>query len=1145
LSDGREVRRFAGIPPKLHLPKPLKIRIIPAMRTKATLFSFLLVFSMYLVYGWVLVPLVLPTTIGIRPPPPGDEDDKIRAEIAHLLELFPEGDWERDRRRKINLLRFVEMGKETIVLFEKDTPNGKRLTLEPCTIVFLSDAQEPVDGEEAENENRRSVVIRTQRSAEIEFDRDFVPGKMAQPKMLSSCLWGKVTIKSIGEDPGKHDNFSLETEDVRITESPGLTRIEALKDVRFTFGFHTGTGNKLTLDLTPSDLNQQHSEKELSSATFQTLKSLRLVLPENPDVPAKLSGDGYVPDGPAATIDVHCNGQFVFAANPAEQNWTADFFEKVEMVRKNTDNTVDQLTADKVRLMLKPIEGTSAGNKTSHLDRIEPALFIAEGKAGRTGQPVEPARLSVKQGSDVTLIGDQIIFDLRENSLILSTRQGPGASPVVEMIVAEQYTIQSEHFVQYTLGQNGAFGKFVSQGKGNMTGKTGEGASAKDINLTWNEMQMEPHPLVKDQIVLHLNKGIFAQMNGFGTMTADELMLCFNFAPTSPTPAKSAPSKLPGAALSGTGGQKSQLVLDHAIVKDRNRVVFKTASGECHVKQLQIHFTNVTPDGRILQSLWMPQMLTVKPPTPPDGTVRPARTFASSQTIRQVQHSEPLSPLNPLTPMPSVQLYPPAPTASAPAYGSNIVPTPQMGSAPATPTKGFVETQNLLGIKSSPNGGKFEMTGDLMRMRVRIQNGQSAAEVVAVEGNVHLKEKFAGSVPNTAIDITGDTVTIWDPAEPTTQINISGHATGSDAVFKGKGVELRSRELNISRPDNKFWTDVPGRLVANTGQLNVPAAQTADGRRQTAADNLAGTLVNDKLTVEWNTEMVCDGLVLHFGRLDRKDSRVQTEYQAKTLLCDRMEIQLKRKVMLFEPEEPTVIQILCAGDVRFRERKLNDDGKQQSNVTARVEKLYYNVEGDFFNAEGPGELSMMFLGTGQGFGKNNLAGNLAGTPGNANNPKPNGDSLTYLAVWFRDAMQGTLRENNKIVDIKGRVRAAYCPAKGWEDVINQENFGVARRTGYTLECDLLRTAEVPNPTNLSQSSMELTASDSAIIEGVDGLYGRAKTIKYNQAKSMVHLDTNVVIQTATSQTEIRGQSIRYNIETGAVEMTQTQFGLGL
>jgi hypothetical protein len=819
-------------------------------------------------------------------------------------------------------------------------------------------------------------------------------------------------------------------------------------------------------------------------------------------------------DSNATTIDVRCQDRFVFAANPAENGWTASFRQNVEMVRNNPDRTIDRLTADEVHLTL-----TSQGvdNKTSQFDRLEPALFVARGRPGHGNQPPVPARLSVKQGGDVTLLGDEIFLDLRQNFMSLATRTESGASPYVEMIVDDQYVIKSERSVRYTFGQDGAFGRFIADGKGNLTGKIGDGVNARDIRLDWNDMRMEPHPTIKDQLVLKTNQGITANMDGFGAMTAQQLEIFCVLA------------------------AGNNWILDQISVRDN--VLFETASGTCKVNQLHIFFVNVTPDGREIRSSRMPQTFAQASPVPPSmafggvafgGAVVVQQPTVQNPTVQnpitQVQHLQPLMPQNMVAPIP---LYQPA----APHVAAPIRITPHR-TEPRS-----LETQNLMGINSSP-GGKFDMTGNQMRMRVRIQSGQSAAEIVEIEGNVHLKESVANnSAQNVSqtmpIEIFGDIVTIWDPSEPTTKIKIARRASSNDAIFKGRGVELSAGELNISRADNMFWSPGPGRLVAHPSQMNMQGIPTSS-----ASDDI--------LTVEWNREMKCDGLVLQFiGHPDASGNRVKAAYQTQTLECNEMQIRLNRQVMFFDDQSsvvPRAVSIQCVHNVRITNRQLDAQGNQRSLDILRLTggaMLQYDVDNNYFLAEGPGEFSSVFVGSAQGFDLN--AQNNA-----QNNVQNNADTLNHLSVWFPDQMQGRLLGDKKEVDIRGRkVMVAYSPANSWDDRIGIENFSAARLRGYTLECERLQIEEIVNPLNPSQSFMELTASDTAIIEGPGGLYGRAHAIRFNQARSTVDLDgaSGSVTLVLPRMAQMQGQPPRvearrlvYNIATGTFEIIEVQGG---
>jgi len=280
--------------------------------------------------------------------------------------------------------------------------------------------------------------------------------------------------------------------------------------------------------------------------------------------------------------------------------------------------------------------------------------------------------------------------------------------------------------------------------------------------------------------------------------------------------------------------------------------------------------------------------------------------------------------------------------------------------------------------------------------------------------------------------------------------------------------------------------------------------------------------------------------VLQFEGQPGLENRVQVTHQTQTLWCNFMEVRLNRRVMFFDDQstvEPRAVDIRFSGDVRVRNQQLDVQGRRQSLNIIRVANLHYDIDRDYFIAEGPGEISSVFLGSGQGFDRN-----LAGNPATQNN----NEGLNCLAVWFQNNMQGTLLGNNKKVDIRGRVEAVFYPAANWEDVIARENISAVRRIGYILTCEQLMIVEVPDPLNMSQSFMELTASTDARIEG-SGIFARAQQIMYNQAKNTVQMDGNVRLET-TSQgqrtTHPTAESIRYNLGTQAIELIQTH-GVGI
>jgi lipopolysaccharide export system protein LptA len=71
--------------------------------------------------------------------------------------------------------------------------------------------------------------------------------------------------------------------------------------------------------------------------------------------------------------------------------------------------------------------------------------------------------------------------------------------------------------------------------------------------------------------------------------------------------------------------------------------------------------------------------------------------------------------------------------------------------------------------------------------------------------------------------------------------------------------------------------------------------------------------------------------------------------------------------------------------------------------------------------------------------------------------------------------------------------------------------------------------------------MELMAKEDAVIEGSQ-LYGKAREIRYNQAKSLVIFDGNAVLHTVNSngkRMENPAEAFEYNLDTGDFKARQS------
>ncbi|MDR2114911.1 MAG: hypothetical protein LBP87_00865 [Planctomycetaceae bacterium] len=1225
------------------------------MRVFATIFSFFIVLGLYFLYAWVAVPLLLPTPDVSTPLFVGE--DPTREEIEPFLFLFPENSWERNTDSEIHYLQFGQ----TIILFGKDEVQGNIVKLQPCTVLIVQGLDDPNLTELERNQSlRQAIVMRTPLYAEIEFDREFNLGQFPLPNIKTGRLFGKVTISSDMKEIGIQDDLFLETEYISVTESPGLTKISTLNDVRFYIGYHYGEGSMFNMELTLSNPNQPKSPKELSLVSFEKLKQLNLVFPENPNSPPKnsepqtttapnsttqnlLPKSRIFPSCPATFLDIKCQREFVFQFVKAEKQnekiGIAKFLGNADARRTNPDGSVDLLTAEEIQVKFQTKEKNDAANPTTKnpttkktndfsqnngFANLEPIVFEANGKLAQNNQPVIPAKLVSPQNGGILMTGDHILYDIRKNLLVLETQTLSGASKEVEMVFQNQYFIRGEKSFQYTLGQNGEFGKLLSEGKGNLRGNIGNEKTPKKMFLSWNALLAEPYPMMKNQIVLKLWGGITADIEGFGKMTAGKLDLWCNIEPktnqkntdpNSKTVApqnKTTPNILPGlnSANSSPFHDKNNITPDRAVVMDN--VHFINEKGTCDINKLDIFFKTIASTGTVTQSHWTPRILADSPPpitnnypigqsidqpiiNVPPSTTRQLIAFADGSStvstttattiaateiptnidsaIQQVQFARP----NPPSPVQQKQATNQThqtqthqtPSGILPLYQSQPVPPP--GTTLAVPVQpnpndsGSAASQNLLGIQSQALV-QYAIAGKQMSMQVVYHNGRSNVETLAVEGNVRITEKAAiEQLSNVnVIEITGEEITVWNPSSPETQILITGKQ--QDAVFRGRGIELRAKEINIARPSNKIWVPGIGRLIANT---DTDSSQKYFQTQNTATTNSIGAtsapktsipLVplkpannnaninaninkDNRLLVDWNENMIFNGKVLQFlGKSDRNGNRVRAIHQDKEIWCDVMEIHLNRQILFFDDKsevKPEAEMIQCANNVFVRSRELDANNQLKSLSSAEFGKLRFYVASNYFVAEGPsdrpGVLSSTSLSSDEGFSNTKM-----GLPESLST---NGKgALKFLSIWFQDHIQGTFLGDQRNVEISGRVQAVYLPVNSWDDHIGIDNLNIARKYGYILECEQLHVVEIPDMNNNEQNTMELTASDNASIDS-NQFYGKAKTIKYNQAKTLVTFDGNAKIHTfedGQKKEQTAAETIQYDVKNKAIRVNRSQ-----
>jgi hypothetical protein len=846
---------------------------------------------------------------------------------------------------------------------------------------------------------------------------------------------------------------------------------------------------------------------------------------------------------------------------------------------------------------------------------LQPAKMEVFGKSGI------PARLRSVQGGGLIMEGDRILYDVKKNLIAIETaltdnpnevagaapgnpKKKPEASENVKIILQNRYTIQSELGFLYNLGNAGEFGVLNSSGKGRLDGLIGnDEKKLKKMRLTWNVMQISPEPNNAKRLLLDLRGGVTLDVEDFGKMTAEILQLWCNIENKPATEKNN--KRLNGAMSNSTLAPESAIVL--------NDVHFENQNGTCDVQRLNVFFMrqsdgiNVTKITQSPTAAIYPQQSQSK--ISQAVAIEPSQNMRNTSPIRRVQYAELRKRPEQFMPyMPPVIELPRANSAGAagvqgnlintgnytppnaanyniPTLATNVTNTNIAASRNINPNNPIpnnqnpnniyqnvpqipqpeiknVRSQNLLGFQPGNPNSIYAITGDQMEMSVLQGDQTSQVQRIWIGGNVRIIEKANLSAGSDLVEITGEEVYIWHPSTPNTVIYITGKDM-REAIFTGKGAQIRAMNVYIFRAENVIKIVGAGRLLADTKSKNPANGAILNANPQQSSTPPATLPLNNNLfeqnkrnngdsriLVQWNKEMYFDGNIISFkGAPDKNGNRVLVLMEDREIRCNVMQIFTNRYVSLFDDKSDVTIKperIGCAIDVVVKSEKF-ENGLRKSFDWAEFEAVEIRLETDEFFAKGPGLIRSTFL-EGDNVFADAKNGNDILANASENNFKRNRnnerETIMFLCIWFYDHVQGVFAKTHKSATMRGHIDAVLCPVTTWDERVERDQLNVATKRGYLLKCEELRMVQIPDPVQQDKKFVELTAIENATIEGENrSLYGRAQTIKFNQAKNMVILEGNEINNariTTASQGTIPAQRIEYNIKNGAAKIINSR-----
>jgi len=374
---------------------------------------------------------------------------------------------------------------------------------------------------------------------------------------------------------------------------------------------------------------------------------------------------------------------------------------------------------------------------------------------------------------------------------------------------------------------------------------------------------------------------------------------------------------------------------------------------------------------------------------------------------------------------------------------------------------------------SSPAAQRFEISGNLLRARVSLSNGNAGLSHLLVEGEARFVETQTSRPDELPLVIQGDRLEAGTVEGGKAKLKV----TGRPAHCSGRGLNLSGANVNLDCAANRLWVEGPGKMdFPVSGDSSQPFLSSDAGR----------------LTIEWQRGLEFD------GRQARFEEKVAAATLRQQLHTDIMEVKLRERLDFsgMGPANATQVEDLrCRGGVLLENRSFEAPAQLAAFDRLQVADLAVNLPSGALTAGGPGWLNSVRLG-----GKSPSGGVLP------NSPKPatggNSLSLMCLTVRFQKAIVGNLHRRQ--MTFEDQVRTSYAPVDDWQAMLATDDPDRLGPQGVTLRCDRLSVTEMPLPRGGGRA-LEFEALGNTVVENA-AYTARGHRITYTEAKDLLVLE---------------------------------------
>ena len=411
-----------------------------------------------------------------------------------------------------------------------------------------------------------------------------------------------------------------------------------------------------------------------------------------------------------------------------------------------------------------------------------------------------------------------------------------------------------------------------------------------------------------------------------------------------------------------------------------------------------------------------------------------------------------------------------------------------VAASPAAPAAAPAPPEEPVGPNAAADPRQhFHVSGDVLQVNALLaadRGGAAQITDVILNGDMRCKETRTARPDELPLVIEGEQLHLVQHQPENAIVTVTGQPAKVDArgMRLEGGTNERRGEIHLHRGQNKLWIDGPG-------FLSLPADRDFQGRPTQGSGD-------ERLNIWWLGRMDFDGLAAEF-----KD-RATVVRGASKLLTPLLHVDFTKRVKFGaggSDEQPEVKRVYCRQGVEMWNRSFDDGGRQTSIEHLIAQDLNYNYATGEIDAHGPGDVSRVWVDTGDSAAR--LPGAKKKEPAPPGRKPPPG--LLYLKVKFDRQMQGN--QHRQIMHFQNQARAVYGPVPVWDAQLDPERPKLLDEQGFVLTCNRRLSVAQVGARQQSSSAFELTADGNAVVES--SLYlARSSRLKYERSKDLLTLD---------------------------------------